>query len=96
MRGKLVYGDNVTQAFQFAETGAAQAAIVARALVLAPGVGAEGRFWDIPPEWHARMVQQGVILQWATDPNAARQVRAFLMGDEGRAILAKYGFAPAT
>ena len=95
VRDKLVYGDNVTQALQFARSGAAQAAIIARALVLAPGLGTEGRVWDIPPAWHSRMEQQGVILRSGTDPGAAQEVRAFLMSDQGRAILLKYGFAGA-
>ena len=95
VRDKLVFGDNVAQALQFARSGAAQAAIVARALVLAPGLGTEGRVWDIPPEWHSRMEQQGVILRSAADPGAAQEVRAFLMSAEGRAILLKYGFAAA-
>ena len=95
VRAKLVYGENVAQALQFAQSGAAQAAIVARALVMAPGLGTEGRFWDIPPEWHSRMEQQGVILRWAADPDAARDVRAFLTSGPGRAILLKYGFAAA-
>jgi ABC-type molybdate transport system substrate-binding protein len=38
------------------------------------------------------MVQGGVILKWAKDPDAARTFRSFLIDPKGRAILKKYGF----
>ena len=93
VHAKLVYGENVAQALQFVRSGAAQAAIVARSLVRVPAVEQEGRSWDIPLDWYPRLEQEGVILRWAADPDAARSVRAFLMSDRGRAILQRYGFA---
>ena len=92
MQPKLVFGENVAQALQFAETGAADAAIVARSLVSAPAVQNRGRWLDIPAEAHPRLEQRGVVLENASDPQAARAFRDFILGGDGRAILEQYGF----
>ena len=93
LRPKLVFGENVAQAMQFAQSGAADAAIVALSLALAPNVKG-GRVFEIPPTTYPRMDQGGVILRWAADPDAARALRGFLLSADGRAILERSGFSP--
>ena len=57
LQPKLVFGENVSQAMQFAQSGAADAAIVALSLALAPNVE-RGRVFEIPstsnPAWTRR------------------------------------------
>ena len=89
---KLVLGENVAQALQFVQSGAADAGIVALSLGLAPAVRAQGRYAEIPIETYPRMAQGGTILKWAADVGSARALRAFVMNADGRAILKKYGF----
>ena len=91
-RAKLVYGENVEQALQYAQSGAADAAIVALSLALAPPVRSLGRYVDVPLAAYPRIVQGGVILRWAADVEAARALRTFLVGADGRAVLEQYGF----
>jgi molybdate transport system substrate-binding protein len=91
-KSKLVFGENVEQALQFAQTGAADAAIVALSLAVAPTVRASGRYVDVPPDSYTRIVQGGAILRASADVEAARAFRAFLIGAEGRAVLEAYGF----
>jgi molybdate transport system substrate-binding protein len=93
LRPKLVFGENVAQAMQFAQSGAADAALVARSLALAPGGKGAGRIFEIPAAAYPRIDQGGVILRWAVDPDAARALRGFLLSAEGRAILARTGFS---
>ena len=93
LRPKLVFGENVAQTMQFAQSGAADAAIVARSLTSAPNVKGTGREFEIPPAAYPRMDQGGVILRWAADPDAARALRGFLLSADGRAILERSGFA---
>jgi len=93
LRPKLVFGENVAQTMQFAQSGAADAAIVARSLTSAPTVKGTGREFEIPPASYPRMDQGGVILRWAADPDAARALRGFLLSADGRAILERSGFA---
>ena len=91
-RGKLVYGENISQALQFAQSGAADVGIVALSLALAPSMQGRGRYWESPITAYPRMEQGGVILKNARDVNAARNFRSFLLGAEGRVILKRYGF----
>ena len=93
LRAKLVLGENVAQTMQFAQSGAADAAIVARSLTFAPDIKGTGRVFDIPPATYPRMDQGGVIMRWAADPEAARALRGFLLSADGRAILERSGFA---
>jgi molybdate transport system substrate-binding protein len=93
VRAKVVMGENVAQALQFAQSGAADAAIVARSLAVAAKVKAAGVTFDVPAAMHPRMDQGGVILKWAADVEAARALRGFLLNADGRAILERSGFA---
>ena len=86
---KLVLGENVAQALQFVESGAADVGMVALSLALAPPVQARGRYWEIPSDVYPRMEQGGILLK---DSSAARAFRAFLLSPAGRRILKQYGF----
>lgn len=90
---KLVLGDNVAQAAQFAESGAADAGVLALSLALAAPMQAAGRHWTVPAEAHPRLEQGGLILKWADDPAAARAFVARLLGPAGQELLRRYGFA---
>ena len=90
---KLVLGENVAQAFQFVESGAAEAGIVALSLAAAPAARNRGRYWELPASAYPKIEQGGVILNRAPAGPAA-QFRAFLLSAEARRILRQYGFAP--
>ena len=93
VREKLVLGENISQAFQMAQSGAAEVGIVALSLAAAPGAAAQGRYWEVPPSAYPRLEQGGAILKASRNPDAARAFRAYLLGPEGRAILKRYGFS---
>ncbi len=94
VRPKLVLGENVAQAAAFAAGGAADAAVVALSLALAPAMQAQGRFWEFPLAAYPPLEQGGAVLARARDPEAARAFRSFLLGEKGRAILKRNGFLP--
>jgi molybdate transport system substrate-binding protein len=89
---KLVLGENIAQAFQFAQTGAAEIGIVALALALAPSARESGRYWEIPQSAYPKMEQAGVILSHASNPEGARAFREFLMSEAAKRVLKTYGF----
>jgi len=93
VRPRLVFGENVAQALQFVQTGAADAGIVALSLALAPALHDKGRWVELPIDSYPRMEQGGAIMKWAADVDAARALRAFVLSAEGRAILKQYGFS---
>ena len=92
VKSKLVFGENVSQALQFVQSGSADLGIVALSLALSPTVAGAGRFWEVPADAYPRIEQGGAILQWATNPDAARSFRSFMLSEQGRAVLKRYGF----
>ena len=92
LRPKLVMGENVAQAMQLVQRGAADAGIVALSLALAPNATDTGRRFEIPIETYPRIEQGGTILRWAADVDAARALRGFVLSASGRAILEQHGF----
>jgi molybdate transport system substrate-binding protein len=90
---KLVLGENVAQAMQFVQSGAADAGLVAMSLAVAPKVKGKGRLFEVPVASYPRLEQGGAILKWAVDVDAARALRGFLMSADGQAILKQYGFS---
>ena len=90
LKSKLVLGENIAQTFQFAQTGAADAGIVALSLVMAPQARGEGRYWEIPQALYPPMEQGGVLLH---ETAVARQFRDALLSPDGRRALAQYGFS---
>jgi molybdate transport system substrate-binding protein len=92
VKDRLVVGENIAQAAQFVESGAADVGLIALSLALAPNMKDKGRYWPVPLDAYPRLEQGGVILTGAKDADAARALRAFLTGAEGRAILKRYGF----
>lgn len=87
---KLVLGENVSQAAQFIDSGAAEVGIIALSLALAPQ--AQGRQFLIPAGLHNQLLQGGAILSSAQDPEAARLFVDYLAGGEGKRILENFGF----
>jgi molybdate transport system substrate-binding protein len=92
VEGRLVPAENIAQAAQFVESGAADAGLIADSLALGPPMRGQGRFWLVPADAHPPLEQSGVILGWAKDRPAAEALRDFLLGPEGQAILGRYGF----
>jgi molybdate transport system substrate-binding protein len=90
IRPRLVLGENVSQAAQFA-VSAAQGGIFAYSLALAPEVSKQGSFALIPAEWHEPLRQRMVLLKGADA--TARDFYAFLQARPAREIFIRYGFA---
>lgn len=93
LSARVVRGENVSQAAQFAQSGSVDAALIARSLAQTPALSS-GRAVDIPPDHHPPLVQAGCIM--ARTPNAAlaRRFAVFMVGAEAQAILKTHGFGP--
>jgi len=92
IKEKLVYGENISQAAQFAQSGNAQAAILAYSLALSPALRG-GKRWEIPAELYPRIEQGAVVLKSSKDKTAAQDFVKFVTQGPGREIMAKFGFA---
>jgi molybdate transport system substrate-binding protein len=93
VRAKLVYGENISQAAQFVQSGNAQAGIVAMSLADSPAMRG-GKRWEIPPSMYPPLEQGAIVLKDARKKDLARAFLTFVKSPAGRAILANYGFEP--
>jgi len=91
---RLVLGENVAQATQFATSGSTQGGIIPLSLALSPQVQAAGSFSLIPAEMHGPLRQRAVLLKSAGP--TARAFFAFLETPAAQAILKTYGFTLPT
>jgi molybdate transport system substrate-binding protein len=89
VKPKLVFGDNIRQTLQYAETGNVDVSIVALSL----SQQSKGRWTLIPEEMHQPIDQALAVMKSTHNENAAREFASFVTGPEGRAVLAQYGFA---
>jgi molybdate transport system substrate-binding protein len=90
IKDKLVLGENVSQAAQFATSANAQGGIIAYSLALSEQVKALGSFELIPAEWHQPLRQRMALLRNA-GPIAVR-FYDYVQQPAGRMLLRKYGF----
>ena len=91
VKAKLVYGENISQAAQFVQSGNAQAGIVAMSLAVSPAMR-DGKRWEIPAEMHPALEQGAIVLKDAKNKVAARAFLEFVKSAAGRATLAESGF----
>lgn len=90
MTEKLVLGENVAQAAQFALSGSADGGLIAHSLALSPNLAARGSFALVPEDWHQPLRQRMVLIKGAGE--TARMFYDFVMSAPARTILNRYGF----
>ncbi len=86
---RIVYGENVQQTLQFAQTGNTEASIVALSLAL---MAKEGTYFVIEDTLHAPIEQALVACKRGTNLDTAKQFATFVGSERGRAIMKRYGF----
>jgi molybdate transport system substrate-binding protein len=92
VKAKLVYGENISQAAQFVQSGNAQAGIIALSLAISAAMK-DGKSWEIPAEMHPTIDQGAIVMKNGRNKDTARAFLEFVKSEAGRALLAKNGFA---
>lgn len=92
VKDRLVLGENVSQAAQFVESGAADIGIIALSVALAPAMSTKGTYWEIPAEAHPPLEQGAVIIKTSMRIDSAKQFLEFVKSRQGVAIMKRYGF----
>ena len=87
---KLVLGENVSQAAQFALSGNAEGGIIAYSLALAPDLADRGTYALLPEDWHEPLRQRMVLLREAGP--VAEAFYAYMQTERARAKMSSYGF----
>ncbi|HEY2381650.1 MAG TPA: molybdate ABC transporter substrate-binding protein [Terriglobia bacterium] len=89
VKSKLVFGENISQAAQFVQSGAADVGIIAHSLASSEPM-AGGRQWQVPQNLYPRLEQGAVLLK-----HGGAEAKAFelwLQSPASRKIFEKYGF----
>lgn len=94
LRPHWVTGTSIGQTFQFVKSGNALIGFVALSQVMTDGQLTGGSVWTVPPDLHAPIRQDAVLLQRGRDNPAARALLAYLQGDTARAVIRAYGYRP--
>lgn len=92
VKDKLVLGENISQAAQFVESGAADIGIIALSLAIATTMKEAGRYWEVPLNAYPSLEQGAILLKSGKNPEGAKAFLVFLQGTEGQAIMHRYGF----
>ena len=90
---RLVIGENVSQAAQFAESGNAQAGLVALSHALAPAMKGKGRYWEVPLNLYPTLNQGAVVLSRSHNQEHASRFLDYLRTPPAQSVLRLYGFS---
>lgn len=91
-KGKLVEGQNITQAFQFVSTGNAELGFVALSQIYKDGKVSNGSAWIVPANLHDPIKQDAVILNKGKDNAAAKALVDYLKGPKAAEVIKSYGY----
>ena len=93
LKGRIVTGNNISQAFQFAESGQAELGLVAWSQVCRDGRLSSGSVWLVPQELYTPIRQDAVILKGAEGHAAATALADYLRhSPKAREIILSYGY----
>jgi molybdate transport system substrate-binding protein len=93
---KLVFGESVSQAAQFVESGNAQAGLIALSHALSPAMKGKGQYWTVPLDAYPTLNQAAVVLSRSKQPAVARKFLEFLRSPEATSLFKSYGFSLST
>ena len=88
VESKIVYGQSISVAKQFADSGNVAASFTALSLV----IDTRGHYLPVDESLHDPIDQALCIIKKSAQPDAARDLRTFILSADGRAILARYGY----
>jgi molybdate transport system substrate-binding protein len=89
LRPRLVFGENIAQAAQFAMMEGATGGLIAYSLALSPAVKARGSFSLVPDALHDQLRHRLALTKRASE--AALRVQAWLLSPQAAAVFARHG-----
>lgn len=91
---RMVFGENISQTYQFVASGNANLGFVALSQVWTEGHLREGSVWRVPEKLYDPIRQDAILLQRGKDHVAARLLLDYLRGAKAQAVIRSYGYAP--
>jgi molybdate transport system substrate-binding protein len=90
---KLVLGENISQTAVFAQSGNADAGIIALSLAKNPRMKAAGHYVEIPAAKYPAIRQSAVVMKRSQQLELGRKFVAFLSERQAKAVLMQFGFS---
>ena len=94
--GKLVMGENISQAAQFVQSGNADIGLLALSLALAPSLKEKGRYELVPASDYPPLEQAAVVLKASQKKETAKKFLAFVKTPAIVSLMKDYGFTIPT
>lgn len=85
---RIVYGENIKQTLQYAQSGSVEAAVVALSLAIGTP---DGAYVPIDGALHAPIDQALVVCKHGMNEEGGRAFASFVNGSEGRAVMRRNG-----
>ncbi|WP_297455522.1 molybdate ABC transporter substrate-binding protein, partial [Persephonella sp.] len=92
VRYKLVYGESVGQATQYIYKGLVDVGFTAKSVVFSPQMRNKGIWVEIDKSLYSPIKQGAVILRHGKNNPYADKFVKFILSEEGKKILKKYGY----
>lgn len=89
---KSVFGENITQTYQFVATGNAEMGFIALSQVQSKEHAHRGSLWLVPSAHHSPIEQDAVLLKSANAKSPAREFLNFLKSSEARKLIESMGY----
>lgn len=90
--GRLVRGENISQAYQLVASGAAEMGFVALSQLKGPRSVPQTQFWLVPDALHQPIEQGAVLLKRGAERAAARAFWAYIRSPASRRRIADFGY----
>lgn len=92
VQDKLVFGENIAQTAQYAQSGAADIGIVALSLAVNQELASKGGYSPIPDDLHSPLEQAYVVTKHGEDNELAFAFASYMTTEAARHIMIRYGF----
>ncbi len=92
VKAKLIYGENIHQAYAFAASGNADVALVALSFMRSARIPQSGSYVEVPAELHDPIRQDAVLLKRGEANETAKAFLSFLKGPQAGRIMEGLGY----
>ena len=90
LKTKLIFGENISQTYQFVASANAELGFVAWSQLKKPGQPIPGSWWQVPENSYPAIKQQAILLK---NNSVARGFLNFVQTPQGRAIIQAFGYS---
>lgn len=92
LKTKIIYGDNISAAAQYAFTGNVEVGFVALSLALAPDMKGKGKCYVIPQNLYTPIEQACVLIKQPVRNLEAEKFMKFILGNSCNSIWEEFGY----